>query len=402
MPYENRSRKNVYSSPSSVIYSSLGTSKPAVQPLQRVSVKRQNEGEARDLKPFQLKPNNTGLPDNLKSGVENLSGFSMDDVKVHYNSSQPAQLNALAYAQGTNIHIAPGQERHLPHEAWHVAQQKQGRVQATMQMKGTAINDDAGLETEADVMGAKALQYGDRNDQQPMLKNSPVQNASVQRFKFEISNAILDTTTYTVGAFPLSEPGMIKALEEILYLGFDPLDKQQKDLSAADKKEIRRFISVLKDNAPSRREAFGYRNPTHNSTVGLELLEEGAQTPYDPSRWNDKEEWLLSPSRHYQTYSPTSRKPDKVFSQGHSTVVFGHDEGASEHFNRVGHSQTPDQNRQWNQRKDTFHGLERRDKSNKSGSLAPEYEKPSKKKGSNPMYYDPKDSKYDPKYGKLF
>ena len=48
--------------------------------------------------PLQLKPNNSGLPDSLKSGVENLSGLSMDDVKVHYNSDKPAQLNAHAYA----------------------------------------------------------------------------------------------------------------------------------------------------------------------------------------------------------------------------------------------------------------------------------------------------------------
>jgi len=107
---------------------------------------------------FQLKSNDTGLPDNLKSGVEQLSGFGMDDVKVHYNSQQPAQLGALAYAQGTDIHVAPGQEQHLPHEAWHVVQQKQGRVQPTMQMKeGVPINDDAGLEDEADEMGSKAI-----------------------------------------------------------------------------------------------------------------------------------------------------------------------------------------------------------------------------------------------------
>jgi Domain of unknown function (DUF4157) len=110
------------------------------------------------LKSYQLKPNNTGLPDNLKTGVENLSGMDMSDVKVHYNSSQPAQLSALAYAQGNDIHIGPGQEKHLPHEAWHVVQQRQGRVQATKQMKmGVAINDDVSLESEADVMGEKAL-----------------------------------------------------------------------------------------------------------------------------------------------------------------------------------------------------------------------------------------------------
>jgi len=107
---------------------------------------------------LQKKANNTGLPDNLKSGIENLSGHAMDDVKVHYNSDKPAQLNAHAYAQGTDIHLASGQEKHLPHEAWHVVQQKQGRVKPTMQMKGKVnINDDTGLEKEADVMGEKAI-----------------------------------------------------------------------------------------------------------------------------------------------------------------------------------------------------------------------------------------------------
>jgi hypothetical protein len=111
--------------------------------------------------PVQKKENNTGLPDNLKSGVEKLSGESLDDVQVHRNSAQPAQMQAHAFAQGNQIHVAPGQEKHLPHEAWHVAQQKQGRVKPTTQMKGKIpVNDDKGLEHEADVMGAKALELG--------------------------------------------------------------------------------------------------------------------------------------------------------------------------------------------------------------------------------------------------
>jgi hypothetical protein len=99
-----------------------------------------------------------GLPEELRSGIEALSGESMDGVRVHYNSSQPAQLNSLAYARGRDIHLAPGQEQHLPHEAWHLVQQAQGRVKPTMQMKdGVEVNDDWGLEHEADLMGAKAL-----------------------------------------------------------------------------------------------------------------------------------------------------------------------------------------------------------------------------------------------------
>lgn len=117
------------------------------------------------------KENNTGLPDNLKNGVENLSGIDMNDIRVHYNSSKPAQVGALAYTQGTNIHVAPGQEKHLPHEAWHVVQQAQGRVRPTLRLNGAAINDDAMLENEADILGGTAAKKG--TDYTSQLKKNP-------------------------------------------------------------------------------------------------------------------------------------------------------------------------------------------------------------------------------------
>lgn len=98
--------------------------------------------------------NNTGLPDALKAKFEKISGFSLDNIKVHYNSDKPQKAGAYAYAQGTDIHISPGQEKHLPHEAWHVVQQAQGRVKPTLQMKGIQVNDESALEKEADRMGA--------------------------------------------------------------------------------------------------------------------------------------------------------------------------------------------------------------------------------------------------------
>jgi hypothetical protein len=103
------------------------------EPLQ---AKFEGEAAQREVSVEASKPNNTGLPNQLKTGIESLSGMSMDHVKVHYNSSKPAQLQAHAYAQGSEIHVAPGQEQHLPHEAWHVVQQAQGRVTPTTQLKG--------------------------------------------------------------------------------------------------------------------------------------------------------------------------------------------------------------------------------------------------------------------------
>jgi hypothetical protein len=96
------------------------------------------------------------LPSNLKAGIEHLSGVALDDVKVHYNSKRPAWLQAIAFAQGTNIYLAPRQEKCLPHEAWHVVQQKRGRVKPTDQINGVAINANPGLENEANIMGVKA------------------------------------------------------------------------------------------------------------------------------------------------------------------------------------------------------------------------------------------------------
>lgn len=110
------------------------------------------------------KSNNTGLPNRLKSGIESLSGLSMDHVKVHYNSDKPAQFQAHAYAQGNEIYLGAGQEKHLAHEAWHVVQQAQGRVRPTLQMKAGAVNNDPLLEQEADFMGEKAAQFESGHD----------------------------------------------------------------------------------------------------------------------------------------------------------------------------------------------------------------------------------------------
>lgn len=155
-------------------------------PPKDATVQLNEKGSLVDNRSIQRKKNDTGLPDQLKSGVENLSGQSLDDVNVHYNSNKPKELQAHAFAQGNQIHIAPGQEKHLPHEAWHVAQQKQGRVQPTTQLKaGIPINDNRGLEHEADIMGAKAIQLKSNSDfsftSAYSQTNYPTQSPVVQR-----------------------------------------------------------------------------------------------------------------------------------------------------------------------------------------------------------------------------
>lgn len=147
--------------------------------------------------------NHTGLPDNLKTGIEGLSGLSLEDVRVHYNSPRPTQLQAFAYAQGKEIHVAPGQERYLPHEAWHVVQQKQGRVKPTIKLKGVNINDNTQLEKEADTMGDRAT--NNRSGSSPALESrlsqKPVSNPVIQGgFWHNLGIGALSVLTLGLGA----------------------------------------------------------------------------------------------------------------------------------------------------------------------------------------------------------
>ena len=110
--------------------------------------------------------NRTGIPDDVIQNMEDSFGADFSSVRVHPESSKAPEVGALAYTQGTDIHFAPGQFRPdtscgqqlLGHELAHVVQQAEGRVQPTTEIGGIAVNDDAGLEHEADVLGAKAAQ----------------------------------------------------------------------------------------------------------------------------------------------------------------------------------------------------------------------------------------------------
>ncbi|MDC0676528.1 DUF4157 domain-containing protein [Sorangium atrum] len=108
--------------------------------------------------------NSTGIPSPVKAKMEAAFGTDFSGVRVHPRSSRATALGALAYTQGSEIHVAPGRwapetrqgQELLGHELAHVVQQRAGRVQATAQYKGIALNDAPALEAEADVMGAKA------------------------------------------------------------------------------------------------------------------------------------------------------------------------------------------------------------------------------------------------------
>ncbi len=127
-----------------------------------------------------VEPNLTGIPGTMKSRFENLSGLSFDDVRVHYNSGEQAQLQALAYTQENQVYVGPG------HELGHVVQQKRGIVNPTTSLNGINVNDNEKLEEKAD--GISRYSHKDRAMKNTVQGNSMV----VQRKKIkEYSPSVL-------------------------------------------------------------------------------------------------------------------------------------------------------------------------------------------------------------------
>jgi hypothetical protein len=194
--------------------------------------------------------NRTGLPDQLKAGLECLSGFDMAPVRVHYNSDWPFQVGALAYTQGTDIHVAPGQEKHLPHESWHVVQQMQGRVKPTFRMNGIGVNDQPELEQEAESKSRQINEFC--NMQRPLQRVTlPNPQQPLQRkvgFEFETST-ILTQKYDSDGIYaPLEKGEVIKSFNnndfEVTGDEFvDEFGKENSDL------EIR--IKEIDENDPA-------------------------------------------------------------------------------------------------------------------------------------------------------
>jgi hypothetical protein len=110
------------------------------------------------------------LPAPLQRTMGAALGADFSGVSVHVGE-RARSLGALAYAQGEQLHFAPGQydpsseagQRLIGHELAHVVQQRQGRAQAGAPTHGMPISEDPALEREADERGARAArgEHGD-------------------------------------------------------------------------------------------------------------------------------------------------------------------------------------------------------------------------------------------------
>ena len=253
----------------------------------------------------QREENKTGLPDGLKSGMEAISGLSLGDVKVHRNSDKPAQLQAHAYAQGTDIHLGPGQEKHLPHELGHVVQQKEGRVKPNVQLKDkVSINDDSGLEKEADVLGAKAQSVGMISETGNNIGAAQRMEKEVIQGKFTQGSSLQFSKTQPI---QLSEEG--KAAAEKNNVNKEQIDKVRpiKDKPLEEIKSATGLTEAQIATAQAR--LFG--------EVEVEKVEDGKSVIKSANPWD---KWFIDSLREEDIAKVVAAKakiprPEDIFTQ---------------------------------------------------------------------------------------
>lgn len=154
------------------------------------------------------------MPPDVQRKMEQAFGADFSAVRIH-QGGQASAIGALAYTQGTDIHFAPGQydpfsakgQELLGHELTHVVQQAQGRVAATTQKKGVAINDDSSLEREADQLGAQAARgeptQGGTGHRAISVGLASTSNVPVQRNKTTAETSIPVQTDGNCGLFSI-------------------------------------------------------------------------------------------------------------------------------------------------------------------------------------------------------
>jgi hypothetical protein len=141
---------------------------------------------------------------------------------------------------------------------------------------------------------------------------------------------------------------------------------------------------------PNNRYKYGYVNPKKTSPVGLQVLSIGllgmrlpdnTYVPATPSQRSDAD--YHQKKAHYVSVVNPQKYPDFMFTE----AILGHGpEGASEHWNRIGHTQDRESNQKWNQKFETYHGPEHWLESSASGGSADPYRLPVKGKSHDSWF----------------
>jgi pimeloyl-ACP methyl ester carboxylesterase len=195
------------------------------------------------------------LPENVQSKMESSFGQDFSDVNIHTDSDNATKLGAKAYAQGKDVHFAPGEfqpnskegQELIGHELTHVVQQKEGKVQGGEVHGKDMVNQDVSLEKEADDAGKLASEgksvevKGSGNGVQRKVEGNIDQNLKSPYFVGipELENVLDKKRVLAIGDTGAGVTALQKALIAMQVIrGLDWSDENHKYLVTLRKSDL--------------------------------------------------------------------------------------------------------------------------------------------------------------------
>lgn len=216
----------------------------------------------------------------VKSQMESAFGTDFSSVRVHANAEANKlneALNARAFTTGQDIFFRQGEyspnssqgKELLAHELTHTVQQMEGRVKPTTQAEGVPINDDVGLEREADVMGKKALQR--KQEEQGIPSESGVIDKTIGSPERPVRLQTLSTDTYQQKDNKVNFQTVQLQSVEAAALGVDITDKVLSSAGGGSDLEI--TVDEMSGMFQSRQSKSKHPSPTSRTERKAEQFE---------------------------------------------------------------------------------------------------------------------------------
>jgi Domain of unknown function (DUF4157) len=303
--HQNPVQQHKAASPLSADAESEGNGKKITPPTFQLKT-----SESPAAPPTQLKQAQGGMPADLVSGFAASTGHDLSNVNVVRNSSKPAEVGALAFAQGNDIHLGAGQDQHLAHEAAHIVQQREGRVQPTTQVGGKPVNDSPALEGEADRMGAKAAQMKSAENVSAKVSEGREIGVSMQRMEAPVQYALDKEDLGAIAAHVHTAVTAVDADAEGAFVALQKLERKAAVISS--------FKTAYKTAFGTELEADIRKGLSDESlTLSLELIgvkdDPKAADMLSAKAPSKKKEWAATVTRLETALAAASPSGEQVF-----------------------------------------------------------------------------------------
>ncbi len=168
-----------------------------------------------DKDPIGSKSAENIMPMALQAKMEKSFGADFSEVNIHANSAAATRVGALAYAEGEDVHFAPGQydpqsskgQELIGHELTHVLQQREGKVHPSGERAGFSVNVDKKLEREADEGGKAAAENKLQHNRATHSASTGSSVPMVQQFKLPGMGVDIDELLRRKDKVPDDVPG---------------------------------------------------------------------------------------------------------------------------------------------------------------------------------------------------